>query len=392
MGQLRIPAVIMRGGTSKGVFFHGGDLPPPGDALDRLLLAALGSPDPYLKQLDGLGGATSSTSKAVIVTPSSRPDADVDYLFAQIAIGEPIVDYSGNCGNLASAVGPFAIEEGLVAAAGAVTPVRIWQVNTGRRIVAHCPTREGLPRVTGDFALAGVRRTGAEIRLEFIDPGPTSCGDLFPTGRLVDHLEIPGIGTIRVTLIDAGTPLVLVRASDLDLRGTESATELNGDIRLLARLEAIRGHGSVAMGLAEDVEAASCARPATPKIAVLAEPEDYVASTGDRVSAGHYEVSARVVSMGKLHHAIPVTAAIGIGVATAVPGTLAHAAARRSMGHPPLIRLGHPAGITDVEAVVRREDGRWAAERATISRTARRIMEGFVRIPAADVTGWAAAR
>ncbi|MEE7548489.1 2-methylaconitate cis-trans isomerase PrpF, partial [Xanthomonas sp. Kuri4-1] len=327
--QLRIPASYLRGGTSKGVFFRLQDLPAaaqrPGAARDALLLRVIGSPDPYGKQIDGMGGATSSTSKAVILAPSTRPDHDVDYLFGQVAIDSAFVDWSGNCGNLSAAVGPFAIASGLVEAArlprDGIATVRIWQANIGKSIVAHVPMCGGAVQETGDFELDGVTFPAAEIALEFLDPAdddaeagaPASRG-LFPTGRPVDTLEVPGVGTLQATLINAGIPTVFVDAQALGYRGTELQDAINGDSAALARFEAIRAHGALRMGLIAHLDEAA-RRQHTPKVAMVAPPADYRASSGRAVAAADIDLLVRAMSMGKLHHAMMGTAAVAIGTA-----------------------------------------------------------------------------
>jgi hypothetical protein len=379
MTQLRIPAVLMRGGTSKGLFFLAGDLPADPAARERLLLRAIGSPDRYGRQIDGLGGGTSSTSKVVIVSKSARPDSDVDYLFGQVAIDRPVVDWSGNCGNLTAAVGPFAIGAGLVAApADGIAAVRLWQANIGKRIVAHVPMQGGDVREDGDFALDGVAFPAAEIALDFVDPGG-SGGAMFPTGAPLDRLDVPGAGRIEATLIDAGLPTVFVDAAALGLRGTELQRDVNSDPRLLALAESVRARGAMAMGLAASAEAAA-ARPHTPKLAFVAPPAAYAAADGRRVPAEDIDLLARTFSMGPLHHAMTGTGAVAIAAAAAVPGTLVHrlcgaAAAGR-------IRVGHPSGVMSVGAEAEARGGRWVVTRVAMSRSARRLMEGWVRVPA----------
>ena len=382
LSQIRIPATYMRGGTSKGVFFRLDDLPEaarrPGEARDRLLLRVLGSPDPYGKQTDGMGGATSSTSKAVIVSRSARPGHDVDYLFGQVSIGQPFVDWSGNCGNLTSAVGPFAVASGLVEAGrvpqDGTCAVRIWQANTGKTIVAHVPVAGGEAREAGGFELDGVAFPAAEVRLEFLEPA--AGGSLFPSGRLVDELDVPGVGSLSATLVDAGIPLVLVGAGDVGLAGTESQDEVNGDADALRRFEAIRAQGAVRMGLVSRPEEAA-ARQHTPKLAFLAPPKDYVASSGKAVAADDLDLLVRVIAMGKLHHAVPGTAAVALAAAAAVPGTAASAAA----GVRSTTRIGHPSGTMEVEVRARQDEDGWAVAAAVMSRSARVLMDGHVCVP-----------
>ncbi len=387
--QLRIPATYMRGGTSKGVFFRLGDLPQaarvPGAARDALLLRVIGSPDPYGKHTDGMGGATSSTSKCVIIGPASRPDHDVDYLYGQVSIDAPFVDWSGNCGNLSAAVGPFAIANGLVDATRlpreGMATVRIWQANIGKTILAQVPMRAGQVQELGDFELDGVTFPAAEIVLEFLDPaddGETGAA-LFPTGNLVDDLEVPGVGTLQATLISAGIPTVFVAAAGLGYDGTELQPEINENPAALARLEAIRVAGALRMGLI-DTPAQAARRQHTPKLAWVAPPRAYVAASGKAIAAADIDLNVRALSMGKLHHAMMGTASVAIATAAAVPGTLVNQAA--GGGAREAVRFGHPSGILRVGAAVRRVDGAWAVTRAVMSRSARVLMEGAVRVPA----------
>ena len=382
MSRLRIAAAWMRGGTSKGLFFVSDDLPAEPVARDAILLRALGSPDPYGKQIDGLGGATSSTSKAVLVGRSSRPDCDVDYLFGQVPIAGSRIDWSGNCGNLTAAVGPFAIARGLVAApADGLATVRIWQANIGKRIVARLPMAAGEVQEDGDFVLDGVAFPAAEIELDFIDPAGSAEGGLFPTGRLVDRLAVEGLGeSIEATLINAGNPLVLVAASALGIAGHELPAALNANRALLERCEALRVAGALAMGLAAD-NAAARARQHTPKIALLSPPAAYTAADGKPVAAGTLDLNARVLSMGVFHHAIPGTAAIALAAAAAIPGTLAE----RQLAAPVSVRLrcGHPSGRVEVGVEARLDAGRWTIARAFMSRSARLLMDGVVLLPRA---------
>ena len=391
--QTKIPATYMRGGTSKGVFFRLQDLPEraqqPGHTRDALLLRVIGSPDPYGKQTDGMGAATSSTSKTVILSPSTRPDHDVDYLFGQIAIDKAFVDWSGNCGNLSAAVGPFAITNGLVDAArvphNGVCTVRIWQANIGKTIVAHVPITEGEVQETGDFELDGVTFPAAEVQLEFIDPADEGedGGAMFPTGNLVDDLDVPGVGSFKATLINAGIPTIFLNAHDLGYTGTELQPAINGDQAALARFEAIRAWGAVQMGLIRDVSEAAT-RQHTPKIAFVAAPADYVASSGKTVQAADVDLLVRALSMGQLHHAMMGTAAVAIGTAAAVPGTLVNLAAGGGVRSavPGSVRFGHPSGTLRVGAEAQRVNGQWAVTKALMSRSARVLMEGHIRVPA----------
>ena len=387
--QTKIPATYMRGGTSKGVFFRLQDLPEraqqPGHTRDALLLRVIGSPDPYGKQIDGMGAATSSTSKTVILSRSTRANHDVDYLFGQVAIDKAFVDWSGNCGNLSAAVGPFAITNGLVDAArvprNGVCTVRIWQANIGKTIVAHVPITEGEVQETGDFELDGVTFPAAEVQLEFIDPADEGedGGAMFPTGNLVDDLDVPGVGTFKATLINAGIPTIFLNAHDLGYTGTELQSAINGDQAALARFEAIRAWGAVKMGLIQDISEAAT-RQHTPKIAFVAAPADYVASSGKSVQAADVDLLVRALSMGQLHHAMMGTAAVAIGTAAAVPGTLVNLAA--GGGVRSAVRFGHPSGTLRVGAEAQRVNGQWAVTKALMSRSARVLMEGHIRVPA----------
>ncbi len=383
--QIRIPATYMRGGTSKGVFFRLDDLPEaaqvPGEARDRLLMRVIGSPDPYQKQIDGMGGATSSTSKTVILSRSESPDHDVDYLFGQVAIDRAFVDWSGNCGNLSAAVGPFAVANGLVDPAripeNGVVEVRIWQVNIGKTIVCQVPITNGEVQETGDFELDGVTFPAAEVPVAFKDPADGE-GAIFPTGNLVDELEVPGVGTLKATLINAGIPTVFVNAAELGYTGTELQEAINGDAEALARFETIRAHGAVKMGLIKDVaEAAS--RQHTPKVAFVAPPASYVSSSGKEVKAESIDLLVRALSMGKLHHAMMGTAAVAIASAAAIEGTLVNLAA--GGGKRNAVTFGHPSGSLRVGAEASLVGGRWVIDEAVMSRSARVLMEGLVRIP-----------
>jgi hypothetical protein len=384
--QIRIPATYMRGGTSKGVFFNLADLPQaaqkPGAARDRLLLRVIGSPDPYGKHTDGMGGATSSTSKSVIVSKSEREGHDVDYLFGQVSIDQAFVDWSGNCGNLSAAVGAFAIAHGLVDAArvpeNGVAEVRIWQVNIGKTIVNHVPIVNGEVQETGDFELDGVTFPAAEVPVDFVDPADEEGGSMFPTGQLVDDLEVPGVGTFRATMIYAGIPTIFLDAGEIGYTGTELQDDINNDEAALARFETIRAWGAVRMGLIDNVaEAAS--RQHTPKVAFVAEPASYTASSGKEVNAADIDLLVRALSMGKLHHAMMGTAAVAIGTAAAIPGTLVNLAA--GGGERDSVRFGHPSGTLRVGAQAREENGEWRVLKASMSRSARVLMEGWVRVP-----------
>jgi probable AcnD-accessory protein PrpF len=386
--QLRIPATYMRGGTSKGVFFRLEDLPEnarvPGVARDALLMRVIGSPDPYGKHTDGMGGATSSTSKCVIISKATVPGHDVDYLYGQVGIDTAFVDWSGNCGNLSTAVGPFAIAHGLVDPArvprDGIATIRIWQANIGKTIVAHVPMANGEVQETGDFELDGVTFPAAEIVLEFIDPSDDEGdgGSMFPTGDLVDDLDVPGVGTLKATMITAGIPTIFVNAADLGYDGTELQPAINDDRAALAKLEAIRVAGALRMGLIKTPGEAAT-RQHTPKVAFVAPPKDYVSSGGKRIAAGDIDLNVRAMSMGKLHHAMMGTASVAIATAAAVPGTLVNIAA--GGGRRDAVRFGHPSGTLRVGAEVESVDGQWTVTKAVMSRSARVLMEGAVRVP-----------
>ena len=376
----------MRGGTSKGVFFDLAELPEaarqPGVARDRLLLRVIGSPDPYGKHTDGMGGATSSTSKTVIVSRSEREGHDVDYLFGQVSIDQAFVDWSGNCGNLSAAVGAFAIAHGLVDAErvpeNGVAEVRIWQVNIGKTIVNHVPIVNGQVQETGDFELDGVTFPAAEIRVDFVDPADRAGGSMFPTGNLVDDLEVPGVGTFKATMINAGIPTIFLNAAEIGYTGTELQDDINNDDEALARFEAIRAWGAVRMGLIDDI-AQAASRQHTPKVAFVAAPASYTASSGKEVDAADIDLLVRALSMGKLHHAMMGTAAVAIGTAAAIPGTLVNLAA--GGGERDAVRFGHPSGTLKVGAQASEENGEWRVLKASMSRSARVLMEGWVRVP-----------
>lgn len=387
--QIRIPATYMRGGTSKGVFFRLQDLPArcqtPGEARDALLLRVIGSPDAYAAHIDGMGGATSSTSKCVILSKSSQPGHDVDYLYGQVSIDKPFVDWSGNCGNLSTAAGAFAIHAGLVDASripdNGICMVRIWQANIGKTIIAHVPVTSGQVQETGDFELDGVTFPAAEIALEFLDP--SDSGDagstMFPTGNLVDELEVPSVGTFKATMISAGIPTVFVNAEDIGYQGTERREDINGNPEALARLEKIRVAGALRMGLIKTPEEAAT-RQHTPKIAFVSRPKDYVAASGKTVKADEIDLLVRALSMGRLHHAMMGTAAVAIGTAAAIPGTLVNQAA--GGGARTTVRFGHPSGMLRVGAEAVQKNGQWRVTKAVMSRSARILMEGTIHVPA----------
>lgn len=383
--QIKVPATYMRGGTSKGVFFNLTDLPEPaqvaGEARDNLLLRVIGSPDPYQKQTDGMGGATSSTSKTVILSKSTKADHDVDYLFGQVAIDKAFVDWSGNCGNLTSAVGAFAVSNGLVDASkipdNGVVEVKVWQVNISKTIIVHVPITNGEVQETGDFELDGVTFPAAEVKLEFMDPADGE-GALFPTGNLVDELEVPGIGMLSATMINAGIPSVFINASEVGYDGTELQEAINGDASALEKLETIRAYGALKMGLISHIDEAK-ARQHTPKVAWVAPAKTYHASSGKVVNEADIDLVVRAMSMGKLHHAMMGTAAVAIGTAAAIPGTLVNLAA--GGGERQEVNFGHPSGTLKVGAAATLVDGNWQVTKASMSRSARVLMEGWVRVP-----------
>ncbi len=387
--QIKIPATYMRGGTSKGVFFSLKDLPEaaqvPGPVRDAFLLRVIGSPDPYDKQIDGMGGATSSTSKTVILSKSLKADHDVDYLFGQVSIDKPFVDWSGNCGNLSAAVGSFAISNGLVEASriphNGVAVVRVWQANIGKTIIAHVPITNGEVQETGDFELDGVTFPAAEVQVEFMDPAADEeggGGSMFPTGNLIDELEVPGVGTFKATMINAGIPTIFVNAADIGYTGTELQSAINSDPQALQMFETIRAYGALRMGLISNLDEAA-KRQHTPKVAFVAKPADYVASSGKAIGAGDVDLLVRALSMGKLHHAMMGTAAVAIGTAAAISGTLVNLAAGGVERN--AVRFGHPSGTLRVGAEASLENGEWIVKKAIMSRSARVLMEGYVRVP-----------
>ena len=385
--QISIRATYMRGGTSKGVFFNQKDLPAAaqvaGVARDKIMLRVIGSPDPYGKQIDGMGNGSSSTSKVVIIGPSDREDCDVDYLFGAVAIDAPVVDWSGNCGNLSSAVGPYAIQEGLVdAGPDGLRTVRIWQANLGKRIIAHVPVKDGQVVELGDFELDGVTFPAAEVQLEFLDPGADEDSDggaMFPTGNFIDTLDIPGFGVLEATLINAGNPTIFVNAKTLGLSGVELQDDVNTNAELLKTLESIRAHATVAMGLASTAQEATEKRPHTPKLAFISGAQAYTASSGKALAKEAIDITARIMSMGKLHHAMTGTGAIAIAVAGAIPGTVVSAMlGGKSQAK---VKFGHPSGILAVGAEANQDSGDWVITKALMSRTARRLMTGEVWVP-----------
>ncbi|MFN1617341.1 2-methylaconitate cis-trans isomerase PrpF [Vibrio rotiferianus] len=383
--QIKVPATYMRGGTSKGVFFNLEDLPQlaqvAGEARDKLLLRVIGSPDPYAKQIDGMGGATSSTSKTVIVSRSQRADHDVDYLFGQVSIDKPFVDWSGNCGNLSAAVGPFAIHAGLIdedrIPQNGIVTVRVWQVNIGKTILIHVPIVNGFVQETGEFELDGVTFPAAEIQVDFVDPADGEVS-MFPTGNLVDDLVVPDVGTFNATFINAGIPTIFIDAEALGYQGTELQDDINNDESALARFESIRAYGALKMGLIDSLEEAQT-RQHTPKIAFVSQPKSYLSSSGKTVEAGEVDILVRALSMGKLHHAMMGTAAVAIASAACVSGTLVNLAA--GGGEKESVTFGHPSGTLKVGAKAKQTEQGWVVEKAIMSRSARILMEGFVRVP-----------
>ncbi|MFQ3247458.1 MAG: putative AcnD-accessory protein PrpF [Arenicella sp.] len=383
--QIKVPATYMRGGTSKGVFFNLTDLPISaqiaGEARDKLLLRVIGSPDPYGKQTDGMGGATSSTSKAVILAKSEQAEHDVDYLFGQVAIDRPFVDWSGNCGNLTAAVGSFAITNGLIEADrvphNGIATVRIWQANIGKTIIAQVPMSNGEVQEIGDFELDGVTFPAAEVQVEFIDPA-AGDGDMFPTGNLVDDLEVPGVGTFKATMINAGIPTIFLTADELGYTGTELQGAINGDTAALEKFETIRAYGAIKMGLISSIDEA-VARQHTPKVAFVAPAQSYTSSSGKEVSASEIDLVVRAMSMGQLHHAMMGTAAVAISIASAIPATLVNIAA--GGGERDSVTFGHPSGTLKVGGQASLENGQWVAQKAIMSRSARVLMDGAVRVP-----------
>ncbi|TOP34359.1 2-methylaconitate cis-trans isomerase PrpF [Vibrio parahaemolyticus] len=385
MSQIKVPATYMRGGTSKGVFFNLEDLPSEaqvaGEARDKLLLRVIGSPDPYGKQIDGMGGATSSTSKTVIVSRSSRDDHDVDYLFGQVSIDKPFVDWSGNCGNLSAAIGPFAIHAGLIPQEripeNGIVTVRVWQMNISKTILVHVPIVNGFVQESGEFELDGVTFPAAEIQVDFVDPADGE-GSMFPTGNLVDDLVVPDVGTFNATFINAGIPTIFIDAESIGYQGTELQDQINNDDAALAMFESIRAHGALKMGLISELEEAQT-RQHTPKIAFVSKPKNYQSSSGKAVNESEIDVLVRALSMGKLHHAMMGTTAVAIASAACVPGTLVNLAA--GGGEKESVTFGHPSGTLKVGAQAKQTEQGWVVQKAIMSRSARILMEGFVRVP-----------
>ena len=382
MTQTAIPAVFMRGGTSKGVFFHDRDLPAARVARDRIFSAVLGSPDPYERQLDGLGGGISSLSKAVVVGPSERDGIDVDYTFAQVDVTTDMVDYGATCGNLSSAVGPFAVDEGLVRVSGPAALVRVHNTNTGKCFEARFPLGNGRAEVAGDFTIAGVAGAGAKVRLDFFDPGGARTSSLLPTGAVVDRIDLPGIGPLDLTMVDATNPCVFVAAADLGLQGVELPAAIDGDPALCGRLEQIRAAAGLRMGLGESAEAISARSKSAPKIALVAPPNASATIGGGRLAAAEIDLSARMLSMGRCHKAVPLTGAMCLAVAARIEGSIVHKMFGAAGATGDDVRIGTPSGVLPIGAEVRRAGNSWAAERVIVYRTARRLMEGRVLVPA----------
>lgn len=383
MRQLKLRAVFMRGGTSKAIMFRAADLPADRSAWTPLFLGVLGSPDPYGRQLDGMGGGISSLSKICVVGPPTRPDADVDYTFAQVSLTQALVDYSGNCGNMSAAVGPFAVDEGMVAAHGAEAIVKIHNTNTGKIIVSRFALEEGSAAVDGDFVVPGVAGTGAPVRLDFIDPGGAGTGKLLPTGNSIDQLEVPGVGRIEASMIDAANPGVFVEAQSVGLSGVEMPAELEANPDVLRRLDAIRVAASLRMGIAANVEQAS-AKPSVPKVAIVAGPRDAHTLSGQLLAALEGDVTVRMISIGQPHRAVPLTGAMCLAVSAKLPGSVVNRVARTAESADAPVRIAQPSGVTVVDALVSYRNGEWYAEQATVYRTARRLMEGWVYIRGAN--------
>lgn len=381
-----IPAVIMRGGTSKGVFFHERDLPDDPAVRERVILAAFGSPDPYGRQIDGLGGATSTTSKVAIIAPHSG-DADISYTFGQVGIDRPLVDGRGNCGNISSAVGPFAVDEGLVPVREGITEVCFLNTNTKKRIVAHVPVEGGRFAHEGEFAIPGIPGTASRIQLDYLDPGGAVTGRLLPTGNVTDTLDVPGVGPITVSIVDAANPLVFCLFSDLGLTGREQPADIDADAGLLRRLEAVRAQASVAAGIAGTAREASSDVPSVPKLAMVSPPSEYVRLDGSVADPDGIDLVAKMMSMGMAHRAYPLTGAICTTVAAGIPGTVV-ADALRAARDDGAVRLGHPSGTMSLAASLRQDGaGDWTVDKVSADRTARRLMEGVVHVPDSVLAG-----
>jgi 2-methylaconitate cis-trans-isomerase PrpF len=379
--QRRIPAVFMRGGTSKGIFFRKNHLPADPEIRDRVILTAYGSPDPYKRQINGVGGATSTTSKSAIISVSDDPQYDVVYNFGQVSIDRPIVDFKGNCGNISSAVGPYAVDEGLVPIIEPITKVRIHQLNTNKLIIAEVPVKNGRFDEAGDFAISGIPGTGSKIALHFVDPGGSLTGKLLPTGNPSDLLEdIPGVGDVEVTIIDAANPCVFVRAQDIGLKGNEiHPIENNPDTK--AKLEAIRARTAVLLGFVETPEEATARCQAVPKVGCVSVPQDFINLSGENMAAADMDICVRQMSMGVLHQSFPVSAAISMSGAAKIEGTVVHGCLQKEIAPADDVMLGHPGGVLPVGAKLENISGQWHYAEAVIYRTARRLMEGHVLVP-----------
>ena len=378
--QVRIPAVYMRGGTSKAVFFHENHLPKDPEIRDCVILAAYGSPDPNRRQIDGMGGAVSTTSKVAIISSSRDPNYDVNYHFGQVSIDKPKIGYQGNCGNISSAVGPFAIDEGLINVEEPITTVRIYQTNTKKLIIAEVPVREGLYNEGGDYAIDGIPGTGGKVTLHFVNPGGSVTGKLLPTNNVTDAVEVPGVGEITTSIVDAANPVVFVRARDIGLKGTE-ISEIDGSAEIRQKLEAIRSRGAVMLGLASSPEEASEISQDVPKMAFVSEPQDYTAVTGRNISKGEIDIVGRIMSMGTLHKAYAATGAICTAGAAKIEGTVLHDMLGKGALETKEIRLGHPGGIIPVGVEVDKEGNSYEYKEAVLGRTARRLMDGYIYVP-----------
>lgn len=391
MKQLKIPAVFMRGGTSNAVVFHQKDLPADRAQWDEIFLAAIGSPDPYGRQLDGMGGGVSSVSKVCVVGPSSRPDADIDYTFAQVQVKEAKVDYGANCGNMSSAMGPFAVDEGLLKVTGREALVKVHNTNTNKIIWSRFPMDDGQAAVDGDMAIPGVAGTGAPVKLEFQEPGGATTGKLLPTGNVADTLDVPGVGKIRVSMVDAANACVFAKASDLGIRGTELPGAIEGDPDLLKRLEAIRRAASVAMGITESLDEAA-KRPSVPFVGFVSAPQDSKTLTGEAVGAGELDLTARMISNGQPHRALPLTCTLCLAVAARLEGSVVHETTRVGSDPEAEIRIAMPSGVLTVAASVRKLEGQWHAEQGAFFRTQRRLFDGHVYLRASRVPQFATSK
>ena len=390
MKQLKIPAVFMRGGTSNAVVFHAKDLPQDRAQWDEIFLAAIGSPDPYGRQLDGMGGGVSSLSKVCIVGPSSRPDADIDYTSAQVQVKEAKVDYGANCGNMSSAMGPFAVDEGLVKSSGKDALVKVHNTNTKKIIWSRFPIDDGQAAVDGDLAIPGVAGTGAPVKLEFREPGGATTGKLLPTGNVADTLDVPGVGKIRVSMVDAANACVFVRAADLGIKGTELPDEIDANPDLLKKLAAIRIAASVAMGITKTPEDAA-KRASVPFVGFISAPQDAKTLTGETLKSTDMDLTARMMSNGQPHRALPLTCTLCMAVAARLEGSVVNETARANANPEAEIRISMPSGILTAAASVRKLEGQWYAEQGAFYRTQRRMFEGQVVVRASRVQHLAAA-